>query len=85
MHLKLSLFWGVFGIFKFYIPGCSLSSQLPCEIDSTNGFLTSSSFRQVLFQILISGLTLVSVLENESGFEIGTQLVITGMQSSSPL
>jgi hypothetical protein len=46
-------------------------------MDTTNGFLTSGSFRLVLFQLLISGLTPVSLLESEWGFEIVTQFVDT--------
>jgi hypothetical protein len=49
-------------------PGWRVSAlQLLCEIDTTNGFLTSSSFKFVLFQLLIPGLTPVSLLEIESG------------------
>jgi hypothetical protein len=43
-------------------------------MDTTNGFLTSSSFREVLLQLLISGLTPVSLLESERVFEIVTHL-----------
>jgi hypothetical protein len=36
-------------------------------------------------QLIIPGLTPVSLLENESGFEIGTQLPDTGKLQSSRL
>jgi hypothetical protein len=54
-------------------------------MDTTNGFLASSSFRQVYFQLLIPGLTPVSLLESESGCEIVTQLAKTGKGPSSRL
>ncbi len=42
-----------------------LSSSLLCEIDATNGFLTSSSFWWMLFQLLVPELTPVSLLESK--------------------
>jgi hypothetical protein len=52
------------------------------EIVSTNGFLTSSSFRKSSFQRLIPELAPVSLLESESRFEIARQLADTRKQPS---
>jgi hypothetical protein len=57
----------------------SLSSSRLLEIETTNGFL------KLHFQLLFPGLTLVSLLESESGFEIVTQLADTGKRPSSNL
>jgi hypothetical protein len=47
---------------------------LLCEIDTTYGYLTSSSFRSVLFFSFFSRLTPVSLLERKLGFELALQL-----------
>ncbi len=52
----------------------SLTSSLLRDIYTTNGFVKLRSFRELLFQFVISGLIPVSLLQSESGFEIGTQL-----------
>jgi hypothetical protein len=53
------------------------SPSLLCEIDTNNGLLTSSSFRQVRFQLLIQGLVPVSLLKSELGFKVVMQLADT--------
>jgi hypothetical protein len=68
MHLKIPLLRRGSN-FSNSKPGCSLSSSLLCEIDTTNGFLTWSSFRWVLFQLLILGLTPVSLLKAKRGLK----------------
>jgi hypothetical protein len=55
-------------------PGCRVSahsSSLLSEIGTTNGFLASSLFKIRAFSsFLFPGLTSVSLLESDSGFEI---------------
>ncbi len=58
-------------------PGCSLSSSLLCDLDITNGLLTSCSFREVPFPRLIQRITPVSPSESNSGLETVTQLAET--------
>jgi hypothetical protein len=56
-------------------PGFSLCSSHISERDTNNGFMTSSSFRQVFFtQLHILELNAVSLLEIDSGFEIVMQI-----------
>jgi hypothetical protein len=69
---------------KFQTTLLSLSSSLLCEIDNTNGFLTSSSFREVLFQLLIPGLIpRFTAGKANQGFEIVVQLANISNQSPS--
>ncbi len=71
MHLKIPLSsWGL--KLPNSKPGCIVAAPLLCEIVTTNGFLTSISFRYVFFQLLIPGLTTFSALESKSWFEIFT-------------
>ncbi len=69
--------WGILSNRKIVIRSYSLGSLLFCEIDTSNGFLISSSIRQVLHQLLIPQLSFVSLLGSDSGFENVTQLADT--------
>ncbi len=53
-------------------PGCRVSVFHIFFVESINGYLASSSFRWLFFffQLLIPGLTLIAMLENQSGFDI---------------
>ncbi len=54
-------------------------------MDTTNGFLTLSSFEQSFCQLRIPLLARVSLLTSKLGFEIVTQLGDTGKRPSSHL
>jgi hypothetical protein len=56
-----------FEIVEFWIKLSSFNSSLLCEIEATNGFLSSSSIRWVPFSASYSRNILVSLLEIESG------------------
>jgi hypothetical protein len=60
--LENTAFKLVLGMVKYYTL-LSLSSLLPCEIDTTNVFLIWRPFRYLFFQLFIPGLTPVSLLE----------------------
>jgi hypothetical protein len=59
-----------------------LLSSRDVKMNSTDVFMTSSSFMLVLFQLRIPRLTTVSLLESGSGFEIVAQLADTGQRPS---
>ncbi len=59
--------------------GCRVSAlHFFCDIDATKGFLKRVHSSKCFFQLLILGLTPVSLLESELGFDIATQLADAG-------
>jgi hypothetical protein len=86
MHLKTSLLAAIWPVIFNSKPGCRVSAlQTFVKLIPPTAFGHQAQSETCFFQLLIPGLTHVSLLESKSEFEIDTQPVDTEKLPSSHL